>query len=71
MHNAPNLGFKVHSLPLLLFGAYYLSHLLFCSLQDNYKTCTVVSHPFASVTFRDNQNLILYLVLIARTTYTY
>ena len=30
------------------------------------RACTVVSYPFASVTYRDNRNLILYLVLITR-----
>ena len=31
--------------------------------------CTVVNYPFASVTYRDNRNPILYLVLITRTIY--
>ena len=30
------------------------------------RVCTIVSYPFASVTYRDNRNLILYLVLITR-----
>ena len=30
------------------------------------RVCTIVSYPFASVTYRDKRNLILYLVLITR-----
>ena len=33
------------------------------------RACTVVTHPFASVTYRDNRNLILYLVLITEIIY--
>ena len=33
------------------------------------RACTVVTHPFASVTYRHNQNPILYLVLIRWTNY--
>ena len=33
------------------------------------RVCTVATHPFASVTYRDNRYPILYLVLIMRTIY--
>ena len=66
MRNAPDTEFKVHSLLLLFSRAFYVYPLYFVVYSIYTRACTIVTHPFASVDYRDNRNLIPFLILITR-----
>ena len=71
MRNAPDTEFKVHSLLLeYCFPEHFTSIPFYFVVYSIYtRACTVVTHPFASVAYRDNRNLIPFLVLITRILY--
>ena len=75
VRNAPILAIQVHSHSYCFWacfgavGPFYLSPILFCSLQYiNETLCTVDTYLFASGTLRDNRKSYPYLISITRTT---